>query len=86
MRLVFGFGLGLSWGGWVGMERLERLLVGLVLGFELRLLSATDLDLSLLGAVCLGSGLDGRLGSVKCTEVMAMVAVGLVEVEVQVAS
>ena len=68
------------------MERLERLLVGLVLGFELRLLSATDLDLSLLGAVGLGSGLDGRLGSVKCTEVMAMVAVGLVEVEVQVAS
>ena len=68
------------------MERLGRLLEGLVLGFELWLLSATDLDLSLLGAVGLGSGLGGRLGSVKCTEVMAMVAVGLVEVEVQVAS
>ena len=79
-------GLGLSTGGWVGLERLERLFVGLELGFELWFLSATDLDLSLLGAVCLGSGLDGRLGSVKCTDVMAMVAVGLVEVEVQVAS
>ena len=68
------------------MERLDRLLEGLVLGCELWLLSATDLDLSLLGAVGLGSGLGGRLGSVKCTEVMAMVAVGLVEVAVQVAS
>ena len=68
------------------MEHLERLLVGLVLGCELWLLSATDLDLSLFDAAGLGSGLGGRLGSVKCTEVMAMVAVGLVEVAVQVAS
>ena len=53
---------------------------------ELGFLSATDLDLSLFGAEVLGSDLDGRLGSVKFTEVMTTVAVGLVEVEVQVVS
>ena len=79
-------GFGLPTGGWVGLKRLERLFAGLEFGFELWLLSATDLDLSLLGAVVLGFGLDGRLGSVKCTDVMATVAVGLVEVKVQVVS
>ena len=71
------------------MKRLERLFAGLEvwLGLlELRFLSATDLDLSLFGAEVLGLGLDGRLGSVKFTDVMTTVAVGLVEVEVQVVS
>ena len=53
---------------------------------ELGFLSATDLDLSLLGAEVLGSDLDGRLGAVRFTEVMTTVAVGLVVVEVQVVS
>ena len=86
LRLGLGFELGFSWGGLVGVEHFERLLAGLVLGCELWFLSATDLDLSLFDVVGLGSGLGGHLGSVKCTEVMAMVAVGLVDVAVQVAS
>ena len=49
-------------------------------------MSATDLDLSLFGAEVLGSDLHGRLGSVKFTDVMTTVAVGRVEVEVQVVS
>ena len=53
---------------------------------ELGFISATDLDLSLLGAEVLGSDLDGRLGAVRFTEVMTTVAVGLVVVEVQVVS
>ena len=87
--LGFEVWFGLPTGGCRGLKRLERLFAGLEIGLgllELGLLSATDLDLSLFGAVVLGFGLDGRLGSVKCTDVMATVAVGLVEVEVQVVS
>ena len=86
MRLGPGFGLGFSWGGLEGLEHLERLLTGLVLGCDVWCLSATDLDLSLFEVEGLGSGLGGREGSVKCTEVTATVAVGLVAVAVQVDS
>ena len=53
---------------------------------ELGFLSATDLDLSLLGAEVLGSDLDGRLGAVRFTDVITTVAVGFVVVEEQVIS
>ena len=49
---------------------------------ELGFFSATDLDLSLLGAEDLGSVLDGRFGAAWFKDVVTTLAVGLVLVEV----
>ena len=49
---------------------------------ELGFFSATDLDLSLLGAGVLGSVLDGRFGAAWFKDVVAVFAVGLVLVMV----